>query len=463
MSEFIHLHNHSDFSLLDGAASVQDLARKAVELGMPAVALTDHGNMFGALKFYKECLKQGVKPIIGCEFYLAPESRHTKTGGEKAVRYHHLVLLARDEVGYRNLLKLSSLSFTEGFYYKPRIDLELLARHAGGLVALSACLGGEIPSLIQENRFEEAEKRAGLYRELMGEGNFFLELQDHGIPEQKTVLKGLLEIARRTGLPLVASNDIHYAEKADALAQDVLICIGTNKKLSDGKRMKFQFPEFYFKSAEEMGRVVDGLPEPQRTQALRNTLAIAERCCLTIPLPGPLLPDYQVPEGSTLQGYLRDLAHRGLEGRYRPVTPQMRQRLDYELSVIESMGYEGYFLIVWDFIHYARGQGIPVGPGRGSGVGSLVAYSLGITDVDPLRYNLLFERFLNPERVSLPDFDIDFCFERREEVIEYVNRKYGAERVGQIITFGTLKARAAIRDVARVLDVPYPRRTASPS
>ncbi len=456
MTEFVHLHNHSDFSLLDGAATVQHLVGKAVEHRMPAVALTDHGNMFGVLKFYKECRRQEIKPIVGCEFYLAPESRHVKTGGEKSVRYHHLVLLARDEAGYRNLLKLSSLSFTEGFYYRPRIDEELLTRHAGGLLGMSACLGGEIPALIQENRLEEAVRRAGFYRDLLGEGNFYLELQDHGIPEQKTVIKGLLEIARRTGLPLAASNDIHYPEKADALAQDVLICVGTNKKLSDGKRMKFQFPEFYFKSAEEMARAFDGLPEPQRTEALRNTLRIAERCDLAIPLPGPLLPDYQVPEGATLQGYLRELAHRGLEGRYRPATPQMRQRLDYELSVIESMGYEGYFLIVWDFIHYARGQGIPVGPGRGSGVGSLVAYSLGITDIDPLRYNLLFERFLNPERVSLPDFDVDFDFERREEVIEYVNRKYGAERVGQIITFGTLKARAAIRDVARVLDVPLP-------
>ncbi len=450
MSEFVHLHNHSDYSLLDGAATVESLVARAHRLGMPALALTDHGNMFGTPKFYKTCRRQGIKPIIGAEFYVAPDSRLTKTGGEKTLRYHHLVLLARDEEGYRNLLKLSSASYTEGFYYRPRIDQELLVRHHRGLLALSGCLGGEIPRLVLDGQEEKATERAVFYRDLLGEGNFYLEVQNHGIPEQKTVVNALMEISRRTAIPLVASNDIHYTAREDAEAQDILICIGTGKKLAEGKRLKFEHPEFYFKSAEEMASALSGLP-----QAVANTMAVAERCNLEIPLPGPMLPHYQVPEGYTLDSYLSEIAHRGLTERYPAAGEELTGRLEYELSVIASMGFTGYFLIVWDFIRFARENGIPVGPGRGSGAGSLVAYSLKITDIDPLKYGLLFERFLNPERVSMPDFDIDFCFEGRSAVIDYVIRKYGANRVGQIITFGTLKARAVIRDVARVLDLSY--------
>jgi len=450
MSEFIHLHNHSDYSLLDGAAAVEGLVARARQAGMPALALTDHGNMFGVPRFFRECRKQGVKPIIGSEFYLAPGSRHDKSGGEGLARYYHLVLLAENEQGYKNLLKLSSLAYTEGFYYKPRIDDELLKTHHQGLIALSGCLGGELPRLILEGRTSQARKRAGWYSELFGKGNYYLELQDHGIPEQRTVIRELSQLARETGLPLVATNDIHYLDKEDALAQDVLICIGTGKKLAEEKRLKFEYPEFYFKSQEEMERLFSGLPE-----ALANTVEIAERCNLEIPMPGPLLPRYSVPDGYSLEEYLSKIARDNLPGRYEQLTPELKERLEYELSVINSMGYTGYFLIVWDFIRFARENHIPVGPGRGSGAGSLVAYSLGITDIDPLKYGLLFERFLNPERVSMPDFDIDFCYEGRGEVIDYVIRKYGKERVGQIITFGTLKARAVIRDVARVLDLPY--------
>jgi len=450
MPDFVHLHTHSDFSLLDGAASVEDLVAQAKACGMKALALTDHGNMFGALRFYKECLKEGIKPIIGCEAYVAPDSRHNRTGGEKGGRYHHLGLLARDVTGYRNLLKLCSLAYTEGFYYKPRIDDELLARYHEGLTALSGCMGGEIPSLILRGETDKARARALFLRELFGPEGFYLEVHNHGIPEQAAINQGLAEISRSTGIPLAAANDVHYATREDAAAQDILLCIGMNKKVSEGQRLKFAYPEFYFKSGEEMLRALPELP-----QALDNTVRIAEACSLEIPLPGPLLPHYQVPEGYTLASYLAEVARQGLERRYSPPTPAIRQRLDYELEVINAMGYTGYFLIVWDFIRYARERGIPVGAGRGSGAGSLVAYSLQITDIDPLKYGLLFERFLNPERVSLPDFDIDFCFERRGEVIDYVVGKYGADRVGQIITFGTLKARAVIRDVARVLDLPY--------
>ncbi len=450
MPEFVHLHTHSDFSLLDGAATIESLVTRARELHMSSLALTDHGNMFGALKFYLECRKQNVKPIIGCEFYVAPDSRFGKTGWERGGGFHHLVLLARDVEGYRNLLKLSTLSYLEGFYYRPRIDDELLQRYSRGLIALSGCMSGEIPRLILAGQDEAARQRALYYRDLFGPENFYLEVQDQGIPEQRSINAGLLELSKQTGTPLVASNDVHYTYKEDAYAQDILICIGTGKKVTEGKRLKFAFPEFYFKSQEEMGRVFPELPE-----ALRSTAVIAEMCDLTIPLPGPLLPHYEVPAGHTLESYLSDLAHSGLKERYSQPGQEVRERLEYELSVINSMGYTGYFLIVWDFIHFARQNGIPVGPGRGSGAGSLVAYALKITDIDPLKYGLLFERFLNPERVSMPDFDIDFCYEGRSSVIDFVIRKYGADRVGQIITFGTLKARAVIRDVARVLDFSY--------
>jgi DNA polymerase-3 subunit alpha len=450
MAEFIHLHTHSDYSLLDGIASIPDLVARAKSMGMSHVALTDHGNMFGALRFYKACLKQDIKPIVGSEFYITPGSRFQKTSGDNSVKYHHLVLLARDQVGYRNLLELSSRSYTEGFYYKPRIDKELLQQYAQGLVCLTACLAGEIPSLVLNDMQDQAKKQALAYRELFGRDNFYLELQYHGIPEQKKVNRALVEMSKSTGIPLVATNDIHYTDKEDALAHDVAICIGTNKKLNEGSRLKFEHPEFYFKSPQEMQTIFSALPE-----ALSNTVRIADMCNLEIPLPGPQLPQYEVDRGFSLESYLEDIVMKRLVERYQSVTTEMMERIKYELKVIGSMGYTGYFLIVWDFISFAKQQGIPVGPGRGSGAGSLVAYCLGITDIDPLKYGLLFERFLNPERVSMPDFDIDFCYERRSEVIDYVTQKYGADRVAQIITFGTLKARAVIRDVARVLDIPY--------
>ena len=454
MVPFVHLHCHSDYSLLDGASSIDSLVARTRELGMGRLALTDHGNMFGAMRFLKACrggeAGEPVKPIIGCELYVAPGSRHEKAGSEKSVRHRHLVLLARNAEGYRNLMALSSLGYTEGFYYKPRVDDELLERHREGLVCLTACLGGDIPSLLLEGRADEARARALRYRDLFGPDGFWLELQDHGIPEQKTVNRALVELARSTGIPLVATNDVHYTRREDARAQDILICIGTGKKVSEGRRMKFEFPEFYFKSAGEMARIFAEVPE-----AVANTVRVADLCDLDVPQPGPEFPVYEVPAGRTPEQYLGELAHRGLEERFHPVAPEARQRLDYELSVINAMGFTGYFLIVWDFIHFAKERGIPVGPGRGSGAGSLVAYALKITDINPLKYGLLFERFLNPDRVSLPDFDIDFGHRRRDEVIAYVTQKYGADRVGQVITFGTLKAKAVIRDVARVLDFPY--------
>jgi DNA polymerase-3 subunit alpha len=450
MTDFVHLHTHSDYSLLDSIASVPKLVAQAARLGMKELALTDHGNMYGALKFYKECRAAGIKPIIGCEFYVAPGSRFVKSGSEAGAKYYHLVLLARDEEGYRNLLALSSQSYTEGFYYRPRVDQELLQTHAGGLVCLTACLAGEIPGLILQDREDEARQRAGYFRDLFGRDNFFLELQDHGIPEQRTVNAALLALSERDGLPVVATNDVHYIDREDARAQDIAICIGTNKKINEEKRLKFEHPEFYFKSGEEMARAFPGLE-----RVLAATRAVAERCNLEIPLPGPELPRYQAPDGYTLETYLETIALESLTRRYPNVTTDMMERLKYELDVINRMKFTGYFLIVWDFIKFAKERGIPVGPGRGSGAGSLTAYCLGITDIDPLKYGLLFERFLNPERISMPDFDIDFCFERRGEVIEYVTAKYGQDRVAQIITFGTLKARAVIRDVARVLDLPY--------
>ena len=406
--------------------------------------------MFGTMSFYKECRKQGIIPIIGSELYKAPGSRLEKSGTEKGTRHYHFVLLARNATGYANLLVLSSLGYTEGFYYKPRIDDELLERHHDGIIALSACLAGDIPQAILNGQFDVAKQRALYYRELFGPDGFYLELQDHGIPEQSVVNKAIVQIARETGIPLVATNDIHYTLREDARAQDVLICIGTGKKVSDGSRMKFEHPEFYFKSGDEMAKVFAEVPE-----AISNTVKIAESCALEIAPQKPQFPLYEVPQGYTPESYLTELARKGLAERFSPVPAEASKRLEYELGIVTSMGFTGYFLIVWDFIHYAKTHGIAVGPGRGSGAGSLVAYSLRITDIDPLKYGLLFERFLNPERVSMPDFDVDFCHRRREEVIQYVTRKYGEEKVGQIITFGTLKARAVIRDVARVLDVPY--------
>jgi DNA polymerase-3 subunit alpha len=449
MSDFVHLHVHSDYSLLDGAASVESLAAKAASLGMKHLAITDHGNLFGALKFKKACEKHKVHPIIGSEFYMAPGSRTERKGGEHKNKYYHLVLLAANGEGYRNLMKLSSYSFTEGFYYKPRIDKELLERYSGGLIGLSACLAGEIPSLILTGQTKAAEERALWFREVLGEGNFFLELQDHRLPEQKQVNPVIAEISRRTGIPLAATNDIHYLEREDAPAQDILLCVSTKKKRSEEKRMRFETDEFYFKTADEMAALFPEYPE-----AIGNTLLIAERCQTEIPQPGPLLPDFEIPPGyASADEYLRSLTMEGLAERYPGLSKEARERAEYELGVIIKMGFTGYFLIVWDFIHWAKERDIPVGPGRGSGAGSIVAYSLKITDMDPLKYQLLFERFLNPERISMPDFDVDFCFERRGEVIDYVTAKYGQDRVGQIITFGTLKAKAVIKDVARALDI----------
>jgi DNA polymerase-3 subunit alpha len=450
MTDFVHLHVHSDYSLLDGAASVENLAAKAQALGMKHLAITDHGNMFGAIKFRQECEKKGIHPIIGSEFYMAQGSRFEKTGSEYGNKYYHLVLLAANEKGYRNLIKLSSYSYTEGFYYKPRIDEELLVRYSQGLIGLSACIAGEIPSLILEGNPEGAEKRARWFRDILGDDNFYLELQDHGLAEQKRVNPLIIELSRRTGIPLVVTNDIHYLERDDAAAQDILLCISTNKKRNDEKRMRFGSEEFYFKTGGEMAALFPDCPE-----AVSNTVRIAERCKTEIPSPGPLLPDFDIPPGfSDADQYLRALTMEGLEKRYPGKVEAVRERADYELGVITSMGFTGYFLIVADFINWAKAHDIPVGLGRGSGAGSIVAYALQITDIEPLKYNLIFERFLNPNRVSMPDFDVDFCFERRGEVIDYVTEKYGKNRVGQILTFGTLKARAVIKDVARALDIP---------
>lgn len=451
MPDFVHLHNHSDFSLLDGAATIKKLVTKAADLGMKSLALTDHGNMFGVLHFYRTCNAAGIKPIIGSEFYVAPGSRHIKSGSETNEKYSHLVLLARNKEGYKNLLKLSSLSYTEGFYYKPRIDHELIEQYSKGLIATTACLAGEIPKLLLAGKAAEALERAGWFGEIYGEGNFYLELQDHGLPEQKTVNRGLVDISKKTGIPLTCSNDIHYIDREDANAHDILICIDTNKKKNEVKRLKFENDQFYMKSADQMAELFSEVPE-----AYQNTAEIAEKCVLELDNLSPLLPDYSIPkEFNAPSDYLRHLTFQGLSERYPDLTDEIEKRAVKELDIIISMGYTGYFLIVWDFIDFARKNLIPVGPGRGSGAGSIVAYALKITDIDPLKYGLLFERFLNPERVTMPDFDIDFCYERRQEVIDYVTEKYGREKVGQIITFGTLKAKNVIRDVARVLDIPY--------
>jgi DNA polymerase-3 subunit alpha len=451
MSDFVHLHNHTDFSLLDGAARIDRMVEKAAALGMKHLAITDHGNMFGVLRFYKECREKGINPLVGCEMYVAPGSRHVKNGSEKGNRYQHLVLIARNSQGYKNLIQLSSIAYTEGFYYKPRIDDELLEQYSDGITALSACLAGAIPSMLLDGREEEAEVKALYYRELFGKDHFFLELQDHGIPEQKTVNRALIKLSGKHGIPLVATNDVHYLDQEDSVAQDILLCIGTNKKLREQERMRFHSDQFYMKTGEEMAELFREVPE-----ALSNTLRVAEQCSLEIELPGPILPDYEIPSDfRNLGDYLYHLTFEGLKKRYPVLTDEIIRRAEKELSIINSMEFPGYFLIVWDFIRYAKEHDIPVGPGRGSGAGSIVAYALTITDIDPLKYQLLFERFLNPERVSMPDFDIDFCFERRQEVIDYVNRKYGREKVGQIITFGTLKPKAVVKDVARVLDIPF--------
>ncbi|HKK47546.1 MAG TPA: DNA polymerase III subunit alpha, partial [Alkalispirochaeta sp.] len=451
MSGFIHLHNHSDFSLLKGASTVERLVDRAVQLEMPAIALTDDGNLFGALNFYMECRKHNVKPIIGCDFFVAPESRHRKTGLDGASRNGRVVLLARNETGYKNLIALSSAGYLEGFYYRPRIDHEVMEAHSEGLLLLTGAISGEIPRLLLANRVDDARELLGWYRRIYGDDNVYIELCNHSIPEQHALNTMLVNLSRESGVPLVAANDTHYVGREDANAQDILLCIGSNKKKAETNRFKFSTEEFYLKSHAEMAELFSEHPE-----ALTNTAVIADRCNVTIDLPGPRFPVYEIPDGfANKDEYLRHLVHEGLTERYQPVTDEIQQRAEYELNTIISMDFTGYFLIVWDFIKYARDHDIPVGPGRGSGAGSIVAYALKITDIEPLTYGLLFERFLNPERVSMPDFDIDFCFERRSEVIDYVTRKYGRDKVGQIITFGTLKTKLVIRDVARVLGLNY--------
>ncbi|MEO6196344.1 MAG: DNA polymerase III subunit alpha [Thermoanaerobaculia bacterium] len=460
MSDFVHLHLHSQFSLLDGANRLDDVIKAAVESGMPAVALTDHGNMFGAIEIYNKARAAGIKPIIGMEAYVAQGSRLDRTPGKGSS--NHLVLLAKDETGYRNLLKLTSASFLEGFYYKPRVDKELLRKHSEGLICLSACLKGEVNEHIVATREREAEAAAKEFLDIFGEGNFYLEMQDHGIPEQRLANEVVRRISQRNAIPLVASNDCHYLRKDDAFAHDVLLCIGTQKTFSDPDRLKYASDNFYMKSAEEMHKIF-----PDDHAAIENTLAIAEKCNLVIPTGTYHLPEFPVPAGYTLQSYFDEVAREGLEerlaelrrrrgqGGVRHPEETYRQRLDYEIQVINKMGFPGYFLVVWDFIRHARERDIPVGPGRGSAAGSVVAYALRITNIDPLQYDLLFERFLNPDRISMPDIDIDFCMRRRGEVIHYVGEKYGRDRVAQIITFGTLAAKAVIRDVGRVMGVPY--------
>ncbi|HEX7878097.1 MAG TPA: DNA polymerase III subunit alpha, partial [Candidatus Eisenbacteria bacterium] len=451
-SGFVHLHNHSDYSLLDGAQTIDTMVERAKSMGMPALALTDHGNMFGAIKFYDACQKAGIQPIVGIEAYVTRGSRTDRTAKHGPQNpLDHLVLLARDEEGYKNLVRLSSASYVEGFYYKPRIDIDLLARHSGGLMGLSACLNAEIPKLLLGGRGEEAFQAAGRFQEMFGKENFYVELQDHDIPEEQQVMPMLVELAKKAGIPLVATNDCHYSRKEDADAQDILVCIQTNKRVNDTDRLKFTTSELYFKSPEEMRTLFRHYPE-----ACDATLDIAEKCKLKLQLGQPQLPHFPCPDGfAGLDDYLAHVSREGLNRRYGTPGDALRERLEFELDVIKKMGYAGYFLVVQDFIDHARSRGIPVGPGRGSAAGSLVAYCTGITDIDPIRFNLLFERFLNPERISMPDIDVDFEDERRDEIIQYVRKKYGEENVCQIITFGTMAARGAIRDVGRALGFEY--------
>ncbi len=463
-ADFVHLHLHTEYSLLDGAISIDNLVKKAVELKMPAVAVTDHGNLFSVLDFYQKALKGGIKPIIGCETYVAPGSRFEKsiaTGSQDEDSYaYHLILLARNNQGYKNLVKLVTAAYLEGFYYKPRIDKELLRKLHDGLIGLSACLGGEVPRLLNARRFEDAKKAALEYQDILGKDNFYLELQDNGIPEQDQVNRELIRLNQETGIPLVATNDCHYLNMEDHKSHDALLCINQGKLVKDEKRLKFSSETFYMKTPEEMKKAFAHVPE-----AITNTVKIAERCSIDLELGKYHLPNFPVPEGYTRETYMAELARTGIEDRFAEIEAvrgagsidreSYAKRLESEIQMIEQMGFAGYFLIVWDFIRYAKEHGIPVGPGRGSAAGSLVAYSLRITDLDPIPYNLLFERFLNPERISMPDIDVDFCQDRRDEVIKYVTEKYGPDHVTQIITYGTMMAKGVIRDVGRVLDIPY--------
>lgn len=447
---FTHLHVHTEYSLLDGSAKIKEIVARAKELGMDSLAITDHGVMYGVIDFYRACKKEGINPILGCEVYVAPGSRFVKEGSVSDERYYHLVLLAENDKGYANLMKIVSKGFTEGYYYKPRVDYEVLRQYSEGVIALSACLAGEVATNLKRGFYEEGKAAALRLQDIFGKGNFFLELQDHGIAEQSTVNQALLRMHEETGIDLVATNDVHYIYDTDDKAHDILLCIQTQKKVNDEDRMRYEGGQFFLKSAEQMEELF-----PYAIEALENTHKIAERCHVEIVFGQYKLPKYDVPEGYDAWSYLQKLCADGMQRRYREVTPELQARLDYELNIIHTMGFVDYYLIVWDFIKYAKDHDIMVGPGRGSGAASIAAYSLGITDIDPIRYQLLFERFLNPERVSMPDFDIDFCYERRQEVIDYVVEKYGKDRVVQIVTFGTMAARGVIRDVGRALDYPY--------
>ena len=447
---FTHLHVHTEYSLLDGSSKIRELTARAKELGMDSMAITDHGVMYGVIDFYRAAREVGIKPIFGCEVYVAPGSRFDRENGAGEDRYYHLILLAENNTGYKNLMKIVSKGFVDGFYYKPRVDLDLLETYHEGIISLSACLAGEVQKYLARGMYEEAKRSALRYSEIFGKDHFYLELQDHGIPEQKMVNQGLLRLSQETGLELVATNDVHYTFAEDAKAHDILLCIQTGKKVTDEDRMRYEGGQYYCKSEEEMRKLF-----PYAQEAIDNTHKIAERCNVEIEFGVTKLPKYEVPEGFDSWTYLNHLCREGFKTRYPDDDGTLSRRLDYELGVIKTMGYVDYFLIVWDFINYARSQNIMVGPGRGSAAGSIVSYTLGITNIDPVRYNLLFERFLNPERVSMPDIDVDFCYERRQEVIDYVVRKYGKDQVVQIVTFGTLAAKGVVRDVGRVLDLPY--------
>ena len=446
---FAHLHTHTAYSLLDGEGTIQKLVDRAKELGQTAMAITDHGNMYGVIDFYEYAREQGIKPILGCEVYVAARSRFDKVHEYDAQSYH-LILLAENDIGYHNLMKLVSIGFVDGYYYRPRIDMEVLRQYSEGIIALSACMAGVLSRNILADNYEEAKRRAGEFIDIFGRDRYFVEVQDHGILEQQKLNRGLVALARELDLQLVATNDIHYVRQEDAVYQDVLMCIQMGKTVDDEDRMKMSTDQLYVKSEEEMAALFSYIPE-----AIENAQRIADRCNVEIEFGKLHLPQFAVPDGMTSYAYLRSLTDAGMAERYPDDDGSVRERLEYELDTIRNMGYVDYFLIVWDFIRYARENGIMVGPGRGSAAGSVVSYCLHITNVDPIRYGLIFERFLNPERVSMPDIDIDFCYERRGEVIDYVNRKYGEEQVCQIVTFGTMAARLAVRDVGRALNVPY--------
>ena len=447
---FTHLHVHTEYSLLDGSCKIKELIARAAELGMKNIAITDHGNMYGVIEFYRAARAAGINPVIGCEVYVAPGSRFDREVTKGEGRYNHLVLLAENNVGYSNLIKIVSKGFTEGFYYKPRVDYEVLEKYHEGVIALSACLAGAVATALRYGQYETAKKEAERLYDIFGKDHFYLELQDHGIADQATVNQGLLRMSEELKIPLVATNDVHYITAEDAEPHDILLCIQTQKKVQDEDRMRYEGGQYYLKSEDEMKALF-----PYAQEALENTSKIAERCHVEIEFGKYKLPKYDVPEGFTADSYLQKLCQDGMKKRYEEITTQLQERLDYELDTIRTMGFVDYFLIVWDFIRYARENGISVGPGRGSAAGSIVAYSLGITSIDPIKYDLLFERFLNPERVTMPDIDIDFCYERRSEVIDYVVKKYGKDCVSQIVTFGTLAAKGVIRDVGRVMDLPY--------